>query len=98
MERTEMDYWEVHWLHDFEAEPVAFFSAIGEDGYEVRKVQEYRDGRRLRTDAQHESGDVWLSEIPVGSINDVQSQPEFTARTITQDEFEEVWRQASWAS
>ncbi|MFJ9713389.1 DUF6881 domain-containing protein [Streptomyces sp. NPDC101234] len=31
-------------MHDFQSEPIRFCSEIGDDGYEVRKVQEFRDG------------------------------------------------------
>ncbi|KUM74718.1 DUF6881 domain-containing protein [Streptomyces curacoi] len=91
-----MEYWKVEWLHDFPSEPVIFYSEIGEDGYEVRKVQRYRNGRTLKADELHESGDIGLSEIPVGSIEDVASQPEFSAFVITRDEFEKEWQSAPW--
>ncbi|WP_308297194.1 MULTISPECIES: hypothetical protein [unclassified Streptomyces] len=86
----------MEWLHDFPSELVIFYSEIGEDGYEVRKVQRYRDGRTLKADELHESGEIGLSEIPVGSIEDVASQPEFSAFVITREEFEKEWRGASW--
>ncbi|MER5830981.1 hypothetical protein ABT116_09115 [Streptomyces sp. NPDC002130] len=85
------------WLHDFKSEPIRFYSEIGEDGYEVRKVQEYRDGRKLKADALHESGEIGLSEIPVGSIEDVAGQPEFSALVIDREQFEEKWQGAAWS-
>ncbi|MFI5683750.1 DUF6881 domain-containing protein [Streptomyces sp. NPDC051636] len=93
-----MKYWKVDWLHDFESEPTAFYSEIGSDGYEVRKIQLYRDGRILKSDKFHESGEIGLSEIPVGAIEDVASQPEFSAALISQEEFEQVWQLASWST
>ncbi|MGC0338352.1 DUF6881 domain-containing protein [Streptomyces sp. SLBN-8D4] len=89
-----MEYWKVIWHHDFEAEPVAFFSEIGDDGYETRKVQKYRDGRILRTDGSDENSEIGLSEIPVGEIEDVAAQSEFSAFVISEAEFEEVWNRA----
>ncbi|GGR99044.1 MULTISPECIES: DUF6881 domain-containing protein [Streptomyces] len=91
-----MEYWKVDWLHDFESEPTRIYGEIGHDGYEVRKVQHYRDGRRLKSDEFHESAEIGLSEIPVGAIGDVAGQPEFTASSITLEEFERAWRDASW--
>ncbi|OIJ63246.1 DUF6881 domain-containing protein [Streptomyces mangrovisoli] len=91
-----MEYWKVDWLHEFKDEPTRFYSEIGPDGYEVRKIQHYRDGRRLRTDEAHESSEIGLSEIPVGSIDDVANQSEFTAFLINCEEFEQAWRSASW--
>lgn len=86
-----MQYWKVIWHHDFEDEPVVFFSEIGDDGYETRKVQEYRDGRLLRTNGDHETAEIGLSEIPVGKIEDVAAQPEFSAFVISAAEFEDAW-------
>ncbi|WP_240139259.1 DUF6881 domain-containing protein [Streptomyces sp. MUM 178J] len=91
-----MEHWKVYWRHEFQEEPVVLYSEIGDDGYEVRKVQEYRDGRVLRADSLHDTAEIGLSEIPVGPIEDVQAQPEFSASVIERAEFEEMWRRASW--
>ncbi|MFJ7146635.1 DUF6881 domain-containing protein [Streptomyces sp. NPDC100445] len=93
-----MEYWKVEWLHDFQEEPTRFYNEIGHDGYEVRKIQHYRDGRRLKADASHESSEIGLSEIPVGTIEDVASQPEFAASLISREEFEQAWESASWST
>ncbi|WP_212762202.1 DUF6881 domain-containing protein [Nocardia uniformis] len=61
-----MKHWKIIWHHDFDTEPVIIFSEIANNGYEVRKVQQYRDGRLLRTDGSNENAEVGLSEIPVG--------------------------------
>jgi hypothetical protein len=50
----------------------------------------------LKTDALHESGEIGLSEIPVGSIEDVSSQPEFSACVISREEFEREWQHTPW--
>ena len=92
-----MEYWKVHWLHDFEVEPVTLLSEIGEDGYEVRKIQQYRDGRLLKADSHHETAEIGLSEIPVGQIENVAAQPEFSAFVISRDEFEDVWSRAHFS-
>ncbi|MGW2344538.1 DUF6881 domain-containing protein [Streptomyces sp. NPDC001661] len=92
-----MKYWKVIWHHDFEHEPITFFSEIGSDGYETRKVQEYKDGRQLRTDGTDEAREIGLSEVPVGEIADVAAQPEFSASVITAADFEAAWKQAKSA-
>lgn len=91
-----MDYWRVHWHHDVADEPVTIWNEIGDDGYEVRKVHHYRDGRALRTDARHENGEIGLGVVPVGELRDVQAQPEFSATAVTRREFEAVWSGAAW--
>ncbi|MFF3762655.1 DUF6881 domain-containing protein [Streptomyces sp. NPDC001922] len=93
-----MQYWRVRWTHDFDVEPVTLYNEIGDDGYEVRKVQEYRDGRLLKADASHECADIGLGEIPVGPIEDVRAQPEFSADVIDRAAFEEAWRRARYGN
>ncbi|WP_186831998.1 hypothetical protein [Streptomyces sp. ISID311] len=90
-----MKYWKITWHHDFREEPVTLFSEIGEDGYETRKIQEYRDGRLLRTDGADETAEIGLSEIPVGRIEDVAARPEFSAFVISKADFESLWNCAS---
>ncbi|MFJ6607067.1 DUF6881 domain-containing protein [Streptomyces lydicus] len=92
-----MRYWKVIWHHDFEEEPVTLFSEIDEEGYETRKVQEYRDQRLLRTDGSDETAEIGLSEGPVGKFEDVAAQPEFSAFALTEGDFEAVWRAAGAA-
>ncbi|MYT31950.1 MULTISPECIES: hypothetical protein [unclassified Streptomyces] len=89
-----MQHWKVIWHHEFDEEPVILFSEIGDDGYEIRKVQEYRDGRLLYTDGTNETAEIGLSEIPVGDIEDVASQSEFSAFVISAADFEMIWNRA----
>jgi hypothetical protein len=92
-----MEYWKVEWHHDHAEEPVVLYSELGADRYETRKVQRYRDGRLLRADAEHETGQIGLSEIPLGPIEEVAAQAEFSASLISRNEFEEAWREAQWS-
>ncbi|MBB0245284.1 hypothetical protein FNQ90_14530 [Streptomyces alkaliphilus] len=89
-----MRYVKVSWSHDFPDEPVLYLSELGEDGYEVRKVQVYRDGRCEWADETFETATVGLSEIPFPPLVDISSQPEFTAELITSEEFERAWEGA----
>lgn len=86
-----MEYWKVIWHHVFAREPVVIFNEIGEGGYETRKVQEYRNGRLLRTDGTDETDEIGLGEIPVGNIEDVAAQAEFSAIIISAEQFNAVW-------
>ena len=90
-----MDYWKVIWHHDFDSEPVVLYNEIGEDGYEVRKVEEHRDGRLAWADETREVGGARLGEIPVGPIEDVQAQAEFSAFVTTKEQFEAMWDRAT---
>jgi len=97
-EGAEVEYWKVEWHHGFEKEPVLFHHEIGPDRWETRRVQGYRDGRLLRADAEHETAEVGLGEIPFGDIADVAAQEEFSARVSSRPEFEEAWRRARWSA
>ncbi|MFI1972772.1 DUF6881 domain-containing protein [Streptomyces cinnamoneus] len=96
MERTDVEYWNVAWHHDYPEEPITLLSEVGRDGYETRKVAKFRDGTALKADASHEGRMIGLGEIPVGNIKEVDSQPDFSAHLISREDFEEAWNQAAW--
>jgi hypothetical protein len=81
----------VAWDHNFADDPVLYLSELGDDGYETRKVQFYRDGRSEWADGSHETASVGLSEIPFSSVEEISSQSEFSAELIEPDEFERAW-------
>ncbi|WP_405921830.1 DUF6881 domain-containing protein [Streptomyces sp. NBC_00122] len=93
-----MEHWKVEWFHESEEDPSLIYSEIGDDGYEVRKVHLYGDGRLLKSDEWHESTEIGLSEVPVGTIEDVTSQPDFSAIRVPLAEFQEIWAAATWPS
>lgn len=89
-----MRYVKVAWVHEFADDPVLYLSELGDDGYETRKVQFYRDGRSEWADESFETATVGLSEIPFPPLEEISSQPEFTAQVITPEEFEHAWNEA----
>lgn len=89
-----MRYVKVAWDHDFADDPVLYLSELGDDGYEVRKVQFYRDGRSEWADEGHETATVGLSEIPFPSVEEISSKSEFSAELISVEEFERAWSQS----
>ncbi|WP_425087238.1 DUF6881 domain-containing protein [Streptomyces cyanogenus] len=60
--------------------------------------QEVAADGALKAEKFHESAEIGLREVPVGSIVDVASQPEFSASSISPEEFERTWRTASWST
>ncbi|WP_341868998.1 DUF6881 domain-containing protein [Saccharomonospora piscinae] len=79
------------WSHNLPGEPNWILSELDKDGYEVRKVQIYRDGRCEWTDAQHETSNIGLSEVPFPDVSEISGQPEFDAVGISCQYFENVW-------
>ncbi|NUW29821.1 hypothetical protein HTZ77_00015 [Nonomuraea sp. SMC257] len=86
-----MRYLKVIWRHDFDDYPVELYSELDNEGYEVRKVEIYRSGRRDYADFAKSTGQTGLGEIPVPSIEEIAEQEEFTPAWINADEFERVW-------
>ncbi|MFI7002087.1 DUF6881 domain-containing protein [Nocardia sp. NPDC050175] len=64
----------VVWPHDFDEEPVSYFHEVGDDNYETRRVQVYRDGHRERADESHETDTAGLAEIPIAPVDEIASQ------------------------
>lgn len=72
-------------------EPVLLFAEIDEDGWEVRKVDQYGDGTLDRAGDGEGSERTVLGERRVPTLNVINSDPDFTAEAITAEEFETVW-------
>lgn len=87
-------YQRVRWLHDSNDFPFLLYSELDEDGWEVRKVDEYVNGRRDLASASIETGNTALGEAPVPPLDDINEDPEFEGVAITDQEFEVVWAKA----
>jgi uncharacterized protein DUF6881 len=55
------------------------WSEIGDDGFETRKVDEYRDGRLDYADENTRSGTTLLGDQPVPTLDEINADEEFTA-------------------
>ena len=86
-------YQKVLWHHDHPDEPVMLYSEI-DSGFEVRKVEVYRDGRHDHADGSHSTGTTMLGEQLMPDVDEINQDPEFSAVTITAEEFERVWQRA----
>lgn len=67
------------------------------DGWEVRKVEAYRDGRMEVASESFQTGFTFLSETPFPAIEEIARDSQFTPEIITRDEFEVVWQEATRA-
>ncbi|MEV4176700.1 hypothetical protein [Nonomuraea sp. NPDC049709] len=70
------------------------YSEVDDEGYEIRKVHVFRDGRLERADADTETAATGLSEVPIGSIEEIGTHEEFSPSTISKEQFEHVWRRS----
>lgn len=90
-----MRYLEVRWDHSLPDEPVLIYSEIDDDGWEVRKVEQYASGRRDLAGPDILTGSTVLSETQLPRLAEINAQSEFGGRLITREEFEAVWADAS---
>ena len=87
-------YFTVRWRHDSPHEPVLLFEELNEQRLETRKVEEYADGSRIRSDRIAPELTATLSWEPIPSEADIDSQQDFTVEPLTAEEFEVIWRDA----
>ncbi|MCE9634226.1 MAG: hypothetical protein K8T90_00845 [Planctomycetes bacterium] len=83
------------WLTARDDEPAHSFYEMDDDRFEVRRVEVYQDGSRRRYTARglHELEPIEVMPIP--SLEEINSQPDFEARTTSAEEFESEWTQGS---
>ena len=86
-----MTYIDVAWHHNQPTEPVRLVSELDSARYELRKLEFFGDGRvAFATRVKHSSG-TRLGEMPVPDEEEINRDPQFTAKLITPDEFETLW-------
>jgi len=86
-----LNYLYVQWLHEHPTEPVQLFSELDDQRWETRKVEIFRDGTKGYAAQDEEIEGTRLSELPVPLVTEIAADPQFIAREITREEFEEVW-------
>jgi len=87
-------YQKVLWHHDLPDEPVVLYAEIS-SGYEVRKVEIFRDGRHDYADTTCSTGTTMLGEIPTPADDEINQDPQFSATAIPASEFERIWQRAT---
>jgi hypothetical protein len=87
-----MQYIRVDWVHDHSDEPVTLFSEYDDEGWEIRKVEIFRDGRVGRASKFGASNGSMLSLAALPSLTEINKQPQFHGNQISQEEFEKAWQ------
>jgi hypothetical protein len=85
------EYLKVRWHHDSADEPVILLSELV-GGWEVRKVERYRDGRVQRAGRGESMGDTRLSEERMPSAVEIAEDPQFIVEPTNANEFEAEWQ------
>lgn len=86
------EWWRVEWLHDT-PEPVELLYELV-DGFERRKVEVWRDGRRGWASAFVEHGGSDHAAAPFPALAEVNADPQFRGEIIGPARFEVEWRAA----
>lgn len=89
-----MRYSRLQWNHPSPTEPIEILSEYDENGWELRKVELFRNGSVRFAGATESVGGSKLSLIQRPPDSEVISEPEFRVFALTGDEFERAWEQA----
>jgi hypothetical protein len=73
--------------------PVRLISELDEERFEIRKLEFFKNKKVGFASEEQNSGDAILGEIPVPSIDDINSQGEFLAKEICRSDFERFWHE-----
>jgi hypothetical protein len=86
-----MRYIRVNWTHTYPDEPIEIYSEFDEDRWETRKIEIFRDRSASYASSAENSGTSILAEVPISSLEEINSDPQFQAVEITPDEFQQLW-------
>lgn len=87
-----MRYIDVEWIHGFPDEPTRLVSELDDEGFEVRKIEVYMDGRvafASRFEARSQGTEV--SYVVVPPLSEINQDPQFRGRSLSREEFEALW-------
>ncbi len=88
---VEHRYWQMVTWHGAAGDtPILVFAEIV-NGWEVRKVDVFDDGRLARADARDADGSTVLGSAAVLPITAIDDMPDFSAVEIAREAFEALW-------
>lgn len=87
-----MKYIHCLWIHTYVDEPVVLVSEIDDQGFETRKVEIWRSGNVGWADEGRTFGETELSVSALDSVEEINSDPQFSAVEISREEFENFWK------
>jgi hypothetical protein len=86
-----MQYIQVRWIHDFRDEPILIYCEIDDVGWELRKVEIYRNGDVSFASKAISAGASVLSTEPLPSLSEIASDTQFETEIISKEEFDNIW-------
>lgn len=88
-----MEFIDVAWRHNSGEDPVRLVSELDSGRHETRKLEFFPDGRVGFASSVASSNNTILGIVPVPSIDEINSDPQFHASSIGKQEFEALWSQ-----
>ncbi len=82
-----MQYVHCLWIHTYPEEPVVLVSEVDIKWFECRKVEMWRSGRFGWADKANSVGGTELSLYSLNSLEEINSDPQFSAVEITKEDF-----------
>lgn len=67
------------------------YSEINQDRWEVRKVEVFQDGTSTYASPLYNTGDTWLAESQLPSMDEINKDSQFQADVISRHDFERIW-------
>ena len=86
-----MTYINVIWRSTDPADPVRLVSELDEQGYEVRKLEFFRNGVVGYADESATANGCALGKVPVPSLSEINQDDQFLGVSISAVAFEELW-------
>ena len=86
-----MLYLEVKWIHNFNDEPEYIISEIDNERNEIRKVEIYKNKKKGFAVKDISVNGSQLSETPIPTLEEINSDIQFKACLISHARFEEIW-------
>lgn len=91
-----MKYIHCLWIHKFSEYPVVLVSEVDDNGFEIRKIEYWRNGQiGIADEDTSESNVTQLGLYSIGTLGEINSDEQFSATEITKEEFEKHWSLAS---
>jgi len=87
-----MKYIHCLWIHTYTDEPVVLVSEVDDRWFEVRKVEMWRSGKLGWADESSSFGETELSVSSLDSLEEINSDPQFSAVEISREDFENFWK------
>ena len=87
-----MRYVDVEWIHGLEDEPFRLVSEIGDDHFELRKLEFFRNGNLGFASGESHTENTMLGVVEVPPLQEINSDKEFQGKGISKQEFELLWQ------